>query len=184
MLRGILLSVLVFFSALIGSQTYASHERVMPIGFDRVVVWPWNLAQPFPWADISGLWKAEDGEFTSYFAFKVICNEPHCIRQLQVKQYDGSTCRPIAMGVGIERNQKVLAQMTSKSGMIYRVHLTAFKEQDSPLPPLRGEIPTHGVMVLSMGEFNIGSVEDMYHMQIKKISTSQEQRFCIEDTKR
>ncbi len=49
--------------------------------------------------------------------------------------------------------------MTSRSGLIYRVQLTAFSEKDSPLPPLRGNIPTQGVMVISIGPLDDKSPE-------------------------
>lgn len=161
-----------------------AEEHVMPASDDRWVPWPWTLAQPFPWADIQGLWKVEQGDFTSYFAFKVVREKTTGLRQLQVKQFDGDTCKVIATGVGIERNQKVLAQMTSKGGTTYRVQLTAFSEKDSPIPPLRGNVPTQGVMVLSMGNLDGKGDQGMIHMQIMKISAYLAQRVCIEDVKK
>lgn len=174
------------------ASSFTTHEEnhIMPNFGDRWVPWPWALALPFPWSDIQGLWKAEDGDFVSYFAFKVVCQnadcdceDPRSICQLKVKQYDATTCKTLAMGVGIENTHKVLAQMTSKSGLIYRVHLTAFSETDSPLPPLKSDVPFHGVMVLSMGALDAQGPDEMVHMQIKKISSSQAERFCVEDIK-
>ncbi|WII72660.1 hypothetical protein QJS83_02100 [Bdellovibrio sp. 22V] len=187
MLRSILLATLMILSSLtLPTSAYAQpdEEHVMPASDDRWVPWPWTLAQPFPWGDIQGLWKVEQGDFVSYFALKVVRQKSTGIRQLQVKQFDGDTCRVLATGVGIERNQKVLAQMTSKGGTTYRVELTAFSEKDSPIPPLKSNVPVHAVMVLSMGALDNHKIDDMVHMQIMKISAHLTQRVCIEDIKK
>ena len=159
-------------------------EHVMPASDDRWVPWPFHLAQPFPWQDIQGMWKVEQGEFTSYFSLKVVREKSTGVRQLQVKQYDGDNCRIIATGVALERNQKVLAQMTVKGGDTYRFQLTAFSEKDSPLPPLKGNLATQGVLVLSMGPLNDQQPLEMIHLQIAKISDHLTQKFCIEDVKK
>ncbi|MGZ3770854.1 MAG: hypothetical protein ACXVCP_14890 [Bdellovibrio sp.] len=190
MLRSKFLIILILFSWLMPNASFASHDKdaVMPVLRDPWVPWPWALALPFPWDDIQGLWKAEDGDFVSYFAFKVVCDKPECkcepgkdFCQLKVRQYDSTTCRLLADGAGIESTHKVLAQMTSMvTGMIYRVDLTSFSEKDSPLPPLKSDVPIHGVMVISIGEFNVSSPDEMVHMQIRKISANQYQRFCVD----
>jgi hypothetical protein len=155
-------------------------EHVMPAN-DRWVPWPWSSRQPFPWADIQGLWKVEQDDFVSYFSFKIVSQKNTGIRQLQVKQFDGDSCKVLATGVGIETDKKILAQMTSKGGIIYRVELTAFKEKDSPVPPLRGGMRTEGVMVLSMSTFD---TPDQFHMQIMKISPAVTQKFCFDDIRK
>lgn len=186
MLRNILLAALVSLTAMTSAADYYSEvdEHIMPANDDRWVPWPWTLAQPFPWSDIKGLWKVEQGDFVSYFALKVVREKVTGLKHLQVKQFDGDTCKVIATGVGIERNQKVLAQMTSRNGVAFRVQLTAFREKDSPIPPLRGNVPTPGVMVLSMGPLDSKGVENMVHNQIMKISPYLAQKICIEDVKK
>lgn len=190
MLRSILLAAILFCSVLsfsghsVAAPTQDEDEQIMPSNDDRWVPWPWSLAQPFPWGDIQGLWKVEHGDFTSYFSLKIVRLKSTGVRQLQVKQYDGDTCRMIASGVGIERSEKVFAQMTSKLGKIYRVQLTAFQEKDAPEPPLRIGMPLDAVMVLSMGTLDVRGPEDMVHMQIAKISHFVTQRQCFEDVKK
>lgn len=187
MFRKFLLATLMAVSALSVTAHAAApgiEEHVMPASDDRWVPWPFHLAQPFPWQDIQGMWKVEQGDFTSYFSLKVVREKSTGVRQLQVKQYDGDNCRIIATGVALERNQKVLAQMTVKGGDTYRFQLTAFSEKDSPIPPLKGTIATSGVMVLSMGPLNDQVPADMIHLQIMKISDHLTQKFCIEDVKR
>lgn len=158
-------------------------EHVMPTD-DRWTPWPWSNRQPFPWSDIQGMWKVEREDFTSYFAFKVVTHKATGIRQLHVKQFDGDSCRVLANGVGVENDKKILAQMTSKGGTIYRVELTAFSEEDLrkiDIPPLKGGIPTREAMVLSMSTFD--SLEQ-FHMQIVKISSFVTQKFCFEDIRK
>lgn len=185
MLRSILLATLIFTGLVLRGQSYAAEdEHIIPASDNRPVPWPWTLAQPFPWTDIQGLWKVEQGDFTSYFALKVVRQKSTGIRQLQVKQFDGDTCKMLSTGVGIERNQKVLAQMTSRGGTTYRVQLTAFSEKDSPLPPLKGNVPTQAVMVLSMGALDNKAPDEMIHMQIVKISAHLTQKVCMEDIKK
>lgn len=185
MLRSILMATLIFSGLTLSAGAYAADdEHIIPVNDNRPVPWPWTLAQPFPWTDIQGLWKVEQGDFTSYFSLKVVRQKLTGIRQLQVKQFDGDTCKMLATGVGLERNQKVLAQMTSRAGTTYRVQLTAFSEKDSPLPPLKGNVPTTGVMVLSMGALDNIANDNMVHMQIMKISAHLTQRVCMEDIKK
>ncbi|KYG68799.1 hypothetical protein AZI87_06105 [Bdellovibrio bacteriovorus] len=192
MLRSLLLATMIGLmgftaSAANYSETTTEEEHIMPAGDDRWVPWPWAMVQPFPWSDIQGLWKVEQGDFTSYFALKVVRQKSTGIRQLQVKQFDGDTCRVLATGVGIERSNKVLAQMTSKLGATYRVQLSAFSEkdlQDLTIPPLKGDMPTEAVMVLSMGALDNKGIEGMVHMQIMKISAHLTQKVCLEDIKK
>lgn len=187
MLSRILIAALVTFSTLtysgVALANTGDEEHIMPASDDRWVPWPFHLAQPFPWQDIQGLWKVEQGDYISYFALKVVRQKSTGIRQLQVKQFDGETCRVLANGVGIERNQKVLAQMTSRGGITYRVQLTAFNQKDSPMPPLRGNLPVDEVMVLSIGALEPRGPEEMVHMQIMKVSSALTQKSCIEDAK-
>lgn len=188
-----MLRLLVLAALVVGSMTTSQsiaystdaeyEEHVMPAN-DRWVPWPWSNRQPFPWYDIQGMWKVEQDEFTSYFSFKVVTHKSSGIRQLQVKQFDGESCRVLATGVGVETDKKILAQMTSKGGIIYRVELTAFSEEDlrkKDIPPLRGDIPTREAMVLSMSTFD---APEQYHMQIVKISASVTQKFCLEDVRK
>lgn len=193
MLRKMLLTAGLLAGALVISSQAMAHtvveeneEHVMPAS-DRWTPWPWKQALTFPWTDVQGLWKVEQDEFISYFSFKVVQHKSTGIRQLQVKQFDGDSCRVLATGVGIETDKKILAQMTSKGGMIYRVELTAFSEKDllrSDIIPVKGGIPTNGVLVLSMSTFDSPEPDSKFHMQIMKISTFVTQKSCFEDVRR
>lgn len=174
----ILLFVFTSFSSFAKACDVQS-EVIMPASDDRWVPWPWALALPFPWGDIQGIWRAEDGDFVSYFAFKVVKERTTGIKQLQVKQYDADYCKVIAKGVGIERNGKVFAQMTSRGGIVYRVQLTSFDEKDAPIPPLTSGVTSRSVMVLSMGTIEVQGIESMVHMQITKMKqTGVTQKIC------
>ncbi|UXR65894.1 hypothetical protein EZJ49_06485 [Bdellovibrio bacteriovorus] len=185
MLSKILIATLVTVSSMAYSVgAYAKvEEHIMPASDDRWVPWPFHLAQPFPWQDIQGIWKVEQGDYVSYFALKVVRQKSTGVRQLQVKQFDGETCKVLATGVGHENHLKVLAQMTSKGGAIYRVQMTAISQKDSPVPPLQG-MPMDEVMVLSIGTLERGGMDEMVHMQTMKISATLSQRICIEDIKK
>lgn len=170
----------VFIAAPVNAGSDYQEEVVIPTADDvRPVPWPWRLAQPFPWTDVQGLWKVEEGDYTTYFSLKVIKTKSG-VNHLQVKQYDGETCRILATGVGIERGSRVLAQMSTRHA-VYRVQFTTFSEEDSPLPKLKSDSPLDGVMVLSMGALD--SFEDMIHIQIARISPFISQKFCKEDVK-
>lgn len=185
MLRHILLAALIVFSSLAAHAEVLndSEEHIMPAG-DRWTPWPWSMAQPFPWNDIRGMWKVQQDDFVSYFALKVVRSRSTGIRQLQVKQIDGQNCKVIATGVGIEKGSRVLAQMTSRSGVTYRVHLTSFDQKDSPQAPLKGAESLHKVMVLSIGDLDQKGVDQMAHIQILKVSRYLDLRICTEDLKK
>lgn len=192
MLRKFLLTAVVLVGVVSTSLAHSQQasgqadEHVMPVS-DRWTPWPWKYVQPFPWTDIQGLWKVEQDEFVSYFSFKIVVHKRTGLRQLQVKQYDGESCRILATGVGIENDRKVLAQMTSRSGMIYRVELTSFSEKDllrSDITPIKGNIRTDGVVVLSMSTFDNPESSNKFHMQIAKISALMTQRPCMEDVRK
>lgn len=187
MLRHILIATLIAFSSFTAHAAIRpspeDEGQIMPAG-DRWVPFPWDFknSQPFPWSDIQGTWKVEQNNYSSYFSFKVV-QQKNGVRQLGVKQYDGDNCHLLATGVGIDKGQFVYAQMTSKSGRIYRVSLTAFKRDDFPQLPLEGNLYTDSVMVLSIGEFSQENIEDMMHTQILKISPQLTQKSCVDDLK-
>lgn len=185
MLRHILLATLIALSSLAAPAEVldAPEEHIMPAG-DRWTPWPWSMAQPFPWNDIRGMWKVQQDDYISYFALKVVRPRATGIRQLQVKQIDGQTCKVIATGVGIEKGSRVLAQMTSRSGVTYRVHLTSFDQKDSPQEPLKGAENPSKVMVLSIGDLDQKGLDHMAHMQILKVSRYLDLRICTEDLKK
>ena len=184
MLR-ILLATLLVFSTLTASaaSTQADEEHVMPASDDHWTHWPWSAAQPFPWSDVQGTWKVEKDDYVSYFIFKVVQLKSG-VKQVQIRQIDGVTCRVIATGVGLEKGSWVYAQMTSKAGKVYRLNLTAFKRsEDLPQVPLQGNVYTDDVMVLSMGELDDSTLDDMVHMQIIKVSVNLNKEACFADIK-
>lgn len=184
MLRILLATLLVFssFTAVAHSQTAVNDDHVMPAG-DDWTHWPWSLAQPFPWSDLQGTWKVEKDDYVSYFIFRVVQLKSG-VKQVQIRQIDGVTCRVIATGAGLEKGPLVYAQMTSRAGKVYRLDLRAFKRSDSlPEVPLEGNVYTDDVMVLSMGELNNNDLDDMVHMQIVKVSMNLNKQACFADVK-
>lgn len=185
----ILLATLLVFASLTASaysQQSQIEERVMPAkptSDDRWTHWPWSSRQPFPWSDLQGTWKVEKDDYVSYFIFRVVQVKAG-VKQVQIRQIDGISCRVIASGVGLEKGSLVYAQMTSRAGKVYRLNLSAFKRTDDlPQVPLQGNVYTDDVMVLSMGEFSNDDLEDMVHMQIVKVSMNLNKEACFSDIK-
>ncbi|WP_413559036.1 hypothetical protein [Bdellovibrio sp. HCB209] len=172
MLRHILLATLLFVSSMAHAHVPGFQEdgNIMPSGDNRPVPWPWSLAQPFPWDDIQGLWKVEQDNYVSYFAFKSV-RQASGGRQLLVRQIDGETRRVLAEGVGFESGKVILAQMTSCGGTTYNLKVTSFKREDSPQAPVMGNLYTGSVMVLSIGDLNARSISDMVHLQLTKVAS-------------
>jgi hypothetical protein len=130
---------------------------------------------------MQGMWKAEQGDYVSYFAIRVVANHTVGSRYLQIRQFDGTNCKVLATGVGVEKDSRfVLGQVTSRMGNIYRVQFSAFNEQDFPMPPIRGRIPTSNLMVISMGALQDTS-DNMVHMQIVKVSGLMTQQSCFDE---
>lgn len=104
---------------------------IYPMGPGDFVPWPLNLQIPFPWADIQGVWKSETNGTTTYYQIKVEAGTKAGIRLLNIKQFEGDTCRTIAMGRGVERGKLVTAQMYDYSTKAtFKMTLGAFKTRD------------------------------------------------------
>ncbi|WP_413576237.1 hypothetical protein ACLVWU_17795 [Bdellovibrio sp. HCB290] len=171
MLRHILLAALLIFSSVGYAHTSDDEGGIMPSGDNRPIPWPWSAAQPFPWDDIQGLWRVEQDDYVSYFAFKVVKEKTGGGRQLFVRQIDGETRRVLAEGVGFETGKVILAQMTSCGGTTYRLTLTSFDLEKSPQPPGLGNLYKNSVMVLSLGSLEARSTSEMINLQLFKVSS-------------
>ena len=183
MFRHILLAAVVVVAGVSFSMKSVARNSVGPIiQDDRWTHWPWRLAQPFPWSEIQGIWKVDQGSNSTYFVFKVV-KQKNGVRQLQVKQVDGGNCKVVATGAGLEKNQRVLAQVTNKAGHTYRVNLTAFRASDVSEQAAKGSIFRDSVMVLSMGDLDQNSNDDMVHTQIMKVSEQLDLKACTADLK-
>ncbi|WP_413585676.1 hypothetical protein [Bdellovibrio sp. HCB274] len=171
MLRHILLAALLIFSSVGHANPSQEEGGIIPTGDNRPIPWPWSAAQPFPWDDIQGLWRVEQDDYVSYFAFKVVKEKTSGGRQLMVRQIDGETRRVLAEGVGFEREKIILAQMTSCGGSTYRLKLTSFNLENSPQPPGLGNLYKNSVMVLSLGSLEARTTSEMIHLQLSKVSS-------------
>ena len=153
---------------------------------DDFVPWPMSVIRPFPWDDVQGVWKVEDGNTgeTWYFALKRLKMTPSCQRPLQVRQIDGETCKVIATGVGFDRNKVIRAQMTNRDGKTFRLAFTAFAEEDAPMVPTEGKIHLDSVVVLSIASVESPLRSEVRHMQIVKVSNTLDIRACTQDIKK
>lgn len=148
--------------------------QVFPTDID-LVPWPWSVRTSFPWTQIRGVWKTVGESPEQYFLLKVVKSPQTGIKQLQVKQIDSVTCNVIGVGVGVESNRRVFAQMNDGYGP-YKVVFTAFDESDSPRPAI-GLRNVNAVLVASIGpvaEFD----DNQKHFQIGKVSDKLELHGC------
>ncbi|OFZ28380.1 MAG: hypothetical protein A2622_04575 [Bdellovibrionales bacterium RIFCSPHIGHO2_01_FULL_40_29] len=100
--------------------------------------WPWQVAQPFPWNNIQGVWKL-DSETDSYFKMRVTGQNKKG-KILNITKYTIENCnRPIATGVGFvdsfEKN--IVRGIISDKTLRYQMTLGFFNPkqlaEDSPL---------------------------------------------------
>lgn len=121
---------------------------------DNTVPWPWGAEMPFPWSFVQGVWFARQGEFESYFVFRIV-KQKSGINQLEVKQVDPINCEVIASGVGYEQNRVVRAQMSMLSGGgAYRVFLRAFNAKSVPNGKIQAKPVNNQYVVLSVIPFD------------------------------
>jgi hypothetical protein len=188
MFRHILLTATVLISFGLSSFAHAVNDddQILPTGDNRPVPFPMGTVDKFPWSSIQGLWKVEQGDYVSYFAFKKVRASKGMHRQLQVRQIDFRSCEELATGVGYENSTgtRVLAQMTAKkSGTPYRLVLTSVREEVPEFPPHASSMQS--VMVLSLGLGSSDVVkDDMVHIEITKVSTHQAPKACEEELKK
>lgn len=152
-------------------------DNLIQGGGDDFVPWPWGSEMPFPWPFVQGVWKAEKGEFRSFFKFEIV-KDKDGIRQLRVTQIDPVTCLIQAQGVAIEWNNMVRAQMTGRSGNTYRLSLRSFSENsivravEIPEKPINGQY-----VVLSLFPFERTTG---VHLPIQQISTQIHYKCLVE----
>lgn len=189
MFRHILLTATVLISFGLSSLAHAENpdDHILPTGDNRPVPFPMGTVDKFPWSSIQGLWKVEQGDYVSYFAFKKVRASKGMHRQLQVRQIDFKSCEELANGVGFENpsGTRVLAQMTAKkSGISYRLVLTSVSEETPDYPPHGPAMQSVMVLSLGLGSGEVVKNDDMVHMEITKVSTHQEPKTCSEELKK
>lgn len=151
-------------------------------GGDSWVPWPFGFEVPFPWSDIQGTWRVQQGGYVTYFSFKVVREKTSKGRQLVVRQMDSDqNCKFVATGVGYESEKIIRAQMSGKSGT-YRLTLRAFKMDDENYLPLPDEkFHMDETMVLSIT--NLDWTGESIHLPLSKVSDSVSQKACQEAEK-
>ena len=90
--------------------------------------WPWGSEMPFPWNGIKGTWVAQGEGASTYFTFKKV-RMPDGGNQLQVKQYETSTCKLLASGVGYEEDRVVKAVLLTRS-VAFELTVHVFRQSD------------------------------------------------------
>lgn len=169
---------------LVGVLTFGISVSAMAqaSGGDSWVPWPFGFEVAFPWSDIQGTWRVQQGGYVSYFSFKVVRERTSKGRQLVVRQMDSDqNCKFVATGVGYESENIIRAQMTGKSGT-YRITLRAFvmaDKRDLPVPDEAFQMEE--TMVLSIT--NLDWKGESIHLPLAKVSDGVTQKACLEAEK-
>jgi hypothetical protein len=96
---------------------------------------PWSVAQPFPWADIQGVWKLREGTVPYYLKAKIIRTTTNRkILNLSIVS-EGNCTKPVAQGVGyIDFSEKNVVRAIMNDGVSkYQMKLASFDVRDIAL---------------------------------------------------
>lgn len=96
-----------------------------------VDVWPWLVAQPFPWDNIQGFWKLGDDE--SSYLKAVVLSSTNRRKILSLSVYgDGVCSKPYARGTGyIDATEKNVVRALVADGIYkYQLKLGMFNSRD------------------------------------------------------
>ncbi|MBY0554276.1 hypothetical protein K2P97_07085 [bacterium] len=96
-----------------------------------VDVWPWSVAQPFPWDNIQGFWKLGDDE-SSYLKATVL-SSTNRRKILSLSVYGEGVCsKPYARGTGyIDASEKnVVRALVADGTYKYQLKLGMFDSRD------------------------------------------------------
>ncbi len=116
------LSLLLFVSI---SSAQSSCEFTIQGGVDT---WPWNVAQPFPWTTIDGIWKLNSDSSNTYFRIRVT-NSNNSRKILAVEKIAAGNCaKPVATGVGFMNSSEknVVRMIMSDKSSRYQLTLAMF----------------------------------------------------------
>lgn len=133
---------------------------------DRFVPFPWSTQQPIRTETMEGFWLVKNGNFTSYFSFRVDSKDD---RYFEVKQIDVMTCRSVAVGMGaISRSGKTFTANLDyvKFNRSYKMMVRAYnhienKAKGMELNPINGH-----VLIVSILAENKSSY---VHMPLSKV---------------
>lgn len=158
------------------SETSLSQATTMAEPFDWVP-WPLGKELPFPWNAIQGVWKTYETETPSLLILKPFQNRKGNGHQLQIRHIDAKTCKTIAAGLAIESDRVVTGQMTGPNGLVYRISLRAFSEEDARRDSLDRLDKLNDVMAASFMLLKDPSAK-IYHSQIIRLSESLKVQNC------
>jgi hypothetical protein len=173
--------LLIVSGLLLTISSQASYRHIQGGGGGGDFPWPWGLEVTIPWNDIQGVWKVESKGKAFYFGFRRVQEQ-----RLFITQFDAARCMTLGSGPGYirEKSQKfVVAQISLKTGDAYRMAIYAFNEEDSPEPPVSGDIasiPEH-VMVARIN--SLTTVQREIAVQMVRISDRLEYKCIGQDKK-
>lgn len=162
----------ILISVFLGSvSSFAEYAK--PMDF---VPYPWGMETPFPWKNVQGVWTTNIGSMSTYYTFEVVGQSYSKDKQLLIKQYDLKTCDIVAVGVGVEsENKTIWAHMKPMFlPKPYRLGLRSFSADVLPkyLPNVNGR-----VMVMSIS--SLESLKSNYY-PMQKMNNSIKSRLAVQ----
>lgn len=122
------ISSLISFSVIAQVNVNSCSDNKIQGGVD---VWPWSVAQPFPWENIEGYWKLGDDNY-NYIHARVLSSTKN--RQiLSLTVFDDGICdKPYAKGTGyIDITDKNVVRALVTDGVYkYQLKLGMFNSRD------------------------------------------------------
>ncbi len=169
------------------AQSLSNENRLTNLNYesDLLNFWgdirpiPWGYELPFPWDNISGVWRArhgDDGNFFTYFDFNIVRESHTGERQLSVRQIDFNTCQVVAKGVGREWDKVVDVFMSTIRGGAYSLRIRSFSSKDYPIRPDQGMINNGKVVLMSAAPLDAPQV--MSHYQLGRVIPSNFRTNC------
>ncbi|MEK6774330.1 MAG: hypothetical protein AABY64_10340 [Bdellovibrionota bacterium] len=181
MRRNVCFLILSFFLASVSfadlcksGMSFNSHTVHKAEQVDDFVPYPWGAELSIPWMHVQGLWVIDVNGAPNYYTFEVVGRTYSPDRQLLIKQYDSKSCEIVAIGVGIENDQKTIWALMKPMFLpkAYRLGLRNFSAQSLPK-----HLPSKSGRVMVMSVSTSGSLKSSYYPVQKVVDPANIQMF-------
>jgi|GEM_PF-2786029 len=140
--------------------------------------WPWGREITINLRDLEGFWQVPSGTCQNWFSFQVK-GSPGGESVILIQQFDPTTCRVVATGVGYQGDRTITAQMVKPGGSAYNLTVHAFNESDLAAATLRRgghrqSAPLAEDVVMALSLFPTGRSDDRSAYQIQRIDVASE----------
>lgn len=180
-MKKVILLVVIAISTLLSFESFAvTSGTCIPTSRISIVrdpgdAFPWGCELPFPWRQIQGTWQTDVDGVKTYFSFRTIKTSPEG-NQLQIIQYDPTTCVAISTGSGFEGIRVVSAFMTDNTSQNFNVTVHVFNRADVRTCDKARPEASETVTVITMSP--LGSMDGINSYELEKISQDPK-GFCL-----